>query len=163
MSPAAARKAELQLIEQSPLEFGDLIVLGSGSRTVQPDGRVRDNGVVSVASTPPRAARYVLQYDRGNNANKIYNVEVAITFLQPPRFNTGNVNAELLSLSTDLPGFSSVRLNQPITVTLSPCRRRTCELAFNVGGTMVISASGGSADVEIGMPASSIVIEVHQL
>ncbi len=141
--------ADLDLVATRPLEFGALVVPGSGTVRVSPDGSVTASGIIPLNRARPAPAEFILIYrPRG----LIGTGAVQLVLNTPPTLTRDGTTGVLSGISTDLPGFSSLIPGQAQIYTFTACRQPTCTVTFRVGATLTLT--GGAADGRFSFPLS---------
>ncbi|MBC2652836.1 DUF4402 domain-containing protein [Novosphingobium aerophilum] len=142
-----ARAGSIELVASRPLDFGAVVVFGSGTKQVTPDGVVSANGLASVPGTREGPGEFVLRY-RPDGRTRAALVLVSITTVasQTVAGSTGSLSG----LATDLPGGPGLVMGEARPLRLPPCAETVCETSFRVGGTLTVA--GGTRQAAFSFP-----------
>ena len=130
----------LEVVALRQLDFGNLVVLGNGSKQVGADGVIRAAGVATVGRTREGPAEFTLIYRPAGTAART--AVVLLTLDAPSQRSDGGTTATLSNLGSDLAGLSAIVPGAPQVLTLPPCQPPACSTTFHIGGQL--SLSGGS-------------------
>lgn len=159
---AEAQRPQLNIISNSDLRFGSFVVLGSGSRTVSPNGAVTDVSLIPAGSGGTGPARFTISYDRGNRRIRPADLEFEVVFSSVPLTTQGGVQARVSSFQSDLPGYRNFSPGQIIQLTLQNCRTRICSRTFNVGARLDVQRNYGGAQLNIPLPVDAALISIRR-
>ena len=159
-SPAASNSPQVSVQNPSALRFGTFAVPNSGFREVSPRGGISSGGIFALDDSGVGPARFVVQYDRGNNGRRELNLVIEIVFSAPSTYAQGGITARLSRYQIDLPGYGAVRPGQVIRIEMPNCRQRVCSRAFNLGGRIDVDRNFGGGLVEIPIVVDAAVISV---
>lgn len=140
---APAVGGTLDLAALRPLDFGAIVVLGSGSKQIDPDGSISSSGVSTVAGQREGPAEFTLTY-RPDQQTRAATVMLSISTAGPLASN-GSVGT-LASLATDFPGLGPLRPGESRVVNLPPCPPPQCETVFRIGGRLTLSGGAQQAN-----------------
>lgn len=160
---AEAKTPEVRIRQQGDLSFGTFMVFGSGARSVSAAGAVIDRSIVPIEGTQARPARFVIEYDRGNESRRTLDVTVEVTLTAPAQVRQGGVDARLSALETDLPGHRNVASGETLQLRLANCRTRVCSRTFNVGARLDVTRHYGGADIFIPIGIDARLISAERL
>jgi hypothetical protein len=142
----AATPASFVAIAEQPLRFGTLVVSGSGSRTVGPDGSTTNNAVFPLGDSASGPAEFTMTYTRASGDSHFYQLLIQVTLPSTSTVNVNSVQGNLASFTTDLPGLPTLLPGQSGLITINNCVTATCSVTFHIGGTLnVASGSKGAA------------------
>ena len=144
---APATAGTVELVASRPLDFGAIVVLGSGSKQIAPDGTVSNNGLVSVSGPRQGPAEFTLTY-RPDSQTRRAVVQISVTSTAAQSSN-GSVGT-LAGLTSDLSGIGALQAGASRVVTLAPCPPPQCDTVFHIGGELTVS--GGSQQATFTFP-----------
>lgn len=144
---APARAGTLDLQALRPLDFGALVVLGSGSKQVDPDGIVTSTGLATVSGQREGPAEFTLAYRPDGQTRS---ATVMFTLGTGGTLSSNGSTGTLASLTTDFPGLGALRPGETRVVTLPPCAPPQCDTVFRIGGRLTVS--GGSRQTTFSFP-----------
>ncbi|MBI1402873.1 MAG: DUF4402 domain-containing protein [Porphyrobacter sp.] len=164
-APAAAlaKPQEVRVRSQGELSFGTFMVTGQGSRTVSITGAVLDTAIFPLDGSQPRPARFLVEYDRGNESKQTLDVTIELVMTVPGSLRFGGVDARLSALETDLPGYPRVASGEAVTIRFANCRERVCATSFAVGGRLDVTRSFGGALVNIPIAIDARIVSRERL
>lgn len=144
---APARAGSVEVVAVRPLDFGSIVMFGSGSKRVDPDGASSTDSLLAVRGVREGAAEFTIRYrPDGSAKSPLVSVSIAAA---GTRAHRGTV-ATLDSLVTDLPGLGGLGFGEVRPLQLPVCASPVCDVTFRVGGTLTLS--GGDADTAFSFP-----------
>lgn len=158
--PALAEPPRITVQNPLLLRFGSFAVPTSGYREVTATGGVSESGIFSLGTTGTGPARFVVQYDRGNNSKRRLDITIDLIFSTPPSFAQGGLTARLSRYQSDLPGFAMITPGQTIRITLPNCLQRVCSKSFNLGGRLDVDRRFGGGQVTVPIPVDAVLVSV---
>ncbi len=144
---AAATAATFTAVANQPLSFGTLVVAGSGSRTISPDGTSTNNGVLPLGDSTSGPAQFTMTYTHASGLFIFYQLQIQVTLPAASSTNVNGVQGTVSNYTTDLPGLPSLLPGQTGTVTLNTCFTATCTIVFHVGGTLNVTSGTRGAQL----------------
>lgn len=144
--PALAQ-AKLEVVPVRSLDFGSLVLLGSGSKQIDPDGTTTSQGLSTVKGAREGPAEFVLVYRPGAKAR---NAIVQVTLEQAGTLVVKGTTGTLSNLTTDLSGGITSITNRTMVVKMTACAPPSCSLTFHIGGKLALV--GGGADAQFTFP-----------
>jgi len=150
MAPGHARAATVATftaIANQPLSFGTLVVSGSGSRTIAPDGTSTNNGVLPLGDSTSSPAEFTMTYTHASGLFIFYLLQIQVTMPAANSTTVNGVQGTVSNFTTDLPGMPSLLPGQTGTVTVTNCLAATCTIVFHVGGTLNVTSGANGAQL----------------
>ncbi len=139
------------------LRFGVFYTDTAGSRTVSSSGAISGTSIVPIGASSAGPAQFTITYDRGNNANTAYALQVQL-LISGVTLRVGGVTGVLSSFSTDLPGVGTLLPGQAAFYTIKGCQRQICTQTFRVGGKLDITRTSGGAALALALPLTVMLI-----
>jgi len=143
----AATAATFTAIANQPLSFGTLVVTGSGSRTIAPDGTSTNNGVLPLGDSTSNPAEFTMTYTHASGLFIFYLLQIQVTLPAANSTTVNGVQGTVSNFTTDLPGLPSLLPGQTGTVTVNNCVSATCTIVFHVGGTLNVTSGTRGAQL----------------
>jgi hypothetical protein len=143
-----------------PLDFGSMVVMGSGSRTVALSGATTDSGVMGVSGDTPTAATFTVTYSRATGDLNIYVLTFQVTMPTVAAVTVNGVQGNLTNFTTDIPGISNLIPGQTATVIVAACIAASCGFTFHIGATLNVTAGSTGAVLPFSMPIVATVTPV---
>lgn len=147
ISGAPIRAGTLDLVATRPLDFGAVVVLGSGSKQIDPDGTVASMGLATVGGQREGPAEFTLTYRPGAQTRA---ATVLLSIGAGGGLTSNGSTGTLADLATDLPGIARLRPGETRVLTLQPCPPPQCDTVFRVGGRLTIA--GGARQTTFSFP-----------
>ena len=142
----AATAASFTAIANQPLSFGTLVVSGSGSRTIAPDGTSTNNGVLPLGDSTSSPAQFTMTYTHASGLFIFYLLQIQVTMPSANSTTVNGVQGTVSNFTTDLPGLTTLQPGQTGTITTT-CVTATCTIVFHVGGTLNITSGTRGAQM----------------
>ncbi|WP_295529801.1 DUF4402 domain-containing protein [Novosphingobium sp. Chol11] len=156
--PAAQAAAPtISVRAEQDLRFGTFFTDTAGTRTVSATGAVTGTAIVPVGANTAGPAQFTITYDRGNNANRTYALQVQL-IMTGVSLKVGGVTGVLSSFDTDLPGVGTLLPGQAAVFTINGCRRQICTQTFRVGGRLDVTRANGGAALALALPLTVVLI-----
>lgn len=152
---AAHADSSLELVAGSPLDFGSLVVLGSGTKQIGADGAVSANGLVTVRGTREGPAQFTLTY-RPERRTRTAIIRLFIGSV--PQLSAGGTTGTVTDLVTDLPGLRAFLPGRSQIYTMPPCPPPSCTVTFRVGGRLALSGGATGASFTFPLPLSAQLV-----
>lgn len=133
---APAAGGTLDLAALRPLDFGAIVVLGSGTKQIDPDGSITSSGLSTVSGQREGPAEFSLTYRPDGQART---ATVMITVATAGTLTSNGSVGSLASLATDFPGLGSIHPGETRVVNLPPCPPPQCDTVFRIGGRLTLS------------------------
>ena len=115
--------SSLELVAGSPLDFGALVVLGSGTKQIGPDGSITTSGIVTVRGQREGPADFTITYRPGDRTRTAV---VQLVFSGIPQLSDNGTTGNLSNLTSDLPGLTPFLINQVQIYKMPPCPPPAC-------------------------------------
>lgn len=158
--PARADPARAVVTADARLDFGRMVVVGSGSRRVTAAGAVVDSGVMPAPGGTTRPAQFTVSYDRGNESRRPLDVTLEVVLSAPGAVDAGGVSGRLSAFETDLPGYAAIAPGQVLQITLPNCTQRVCSRSFRVGARIDLTRSYGGGTLNLPLPIDATLVNV---
>lgn len=155
MPHGAHAASSLELVAGSPLDFGALVVLGSGTKQIGPDGSITASGVVTVRGPREGPAEFTLTYRPGDRTRTAL---VQLVFAGIPQLSDNGTTGSLSNLISDLPGLTPFLINQVQIYRMPPCPPPACSVSFHVGGRLSLTGGAAGASFAFPLPISARLI-----
>jgi hypothetical protein len=157
-APAAQAAAPaISVLAEQDLRFGTFFTDTAGTRTVSATGAVTGSAIVPVGTSTAGPAQFTITYDRGNNANRAYDLQVQL-IITGVSLKVGGVTGVLSSFDTDLPGVGTLLPGQSAFYTIKGCQRQICTRTFRVGGRLDVTRATGGAALALALPLTVVLI-----
>lgn len=154
--PQPARAdSSLELVAGSPLDFGALVVLGSGTKQIAPDGAITASGLVTVRGPREGPAQFTITYRPGNRTRTAV---VQLVFASIPQLSSNGTTGTVSNLASDLPGISLFLPGQSRIYTMPPCPPPACSVSFRVGGRLSLTGGVAGASFAFPLPISARLV-----
>ncbi|NBC36918.1 DUF4402 domain-containing protein [Novosphingobium sp. FSY-8] len=162
LSPQLARAGTPSLIVTADqmLTFGTIVAVGTGSRTIHPDGAVDNEGVVPLGDSTARPAQFTITYDSGNTTGGGYQLMVQLVLAAVDIGAVNGVRGTLTNFRTDIAGVGTLQPGNIGSFTLANCYARVCTTSFRVGARLDLSGNLASAPLRFPLPLAVNVIEM---
>ncbi|QKG70605.1 DUF4402 domain-containing protein [Erythrobacter mangrovi] len=160
-TPSQADPEKITILTPAALRFGTFAVPTTGFREVTASGTITSSGIVSLDDSGVGPARFVIEYDRGNNSRRRLDLTIEVVLSSPAVFTQGGLSARLSRYQTDLPGYGLVQAGQVIRMEIPNCTTRVCSRSFSLGGRLDVDRSFGGGLVEIPVPIDAAVVSVN--
>ena len=154
---AQAAAPSISVRADQQLRFGVFFTDTAGSRTVSSTGAISGTSIVPIGASSTGPAQFTITYDRGNNANRAYELQVQLV-VTGVTLRVGGVTGVLSSFSTDLPGVGTLLPGQAAFYTIRGCQRQICTQTFRVGGRLDVTRASGGAALAIALPLTVVLI-----
>jgi hypothetical protein len=154
---AQAAAPSITVRAEQDLRFGTFFTDTAGSRTVSASGAISGSAIVPVGSGSAGPAQFTITYDRGNNANRSYSLQVQL-IMTGVSLKVGGVTGVLSSFDTDLPGVGTLLPGQAALYTIKGCQRQICSQTFRVGGRLDVTRATGGAALTLALPLTVAII-----
>lgn len=154
--PQPARAdSNLELVAGSPLDFGSIVVLGSGTKQIGPDGAITASGLVTVRGPREGPAQFTITYRPGKRTRTAV---VQLVFASIPQLSNNGTTGTVSNLASDLPGISLFLPGQSQIYTMPPCPPPSCSVSFRVGGRLSLTGGAAGASFVFPLPISARLV-----
>ena len=156
----AVTPASFTASADQPLRFGTMVTVGSGSRTVGPDGSTSNASVFPLGDRASGPAQFTMTYARASGDHNAYQLIFQFSLPAAPNVNVAGVQGSLGGFTTDLPGVAMLNPGQTAVYTMPNCVAATCSVTFHVGGTLTIQRTSGGASLNFPLTLLTTVTTV---
>ncbi|MFA6220476.1 MAG: DUF4402 domain-containing protein [Erythrobacter sp.] len=160
-SPSRAGPEKVTVQTPVALRFGVFAVPTTGFREVTASGAITGAGIFSLDDSGVGPARFIVEYDRGNNGRRRIDLTIEVVLSGPAVLTQGGVTVRLSRYQTDLPGYGLVQAGQVLRIEIPNCVTRVCSRSFNLGGRLDVDRSFGGGLVEIPIPVDAVVVSTR--
>ncbi|WP_420382270.1 DUF4402 domain-containing protein [Novosphingobium sp.] len=157
---AHAAAATFTATANQPLSFGTLVVSGSGSRTIAPDGTSTSTGILPLGDSISGPAQFTMTYTHASGLFLFYFLQIQVTMPSANSVTINGVQGTISNFTTDLPGMASLQPGQTGTATVTNCFSPTCTIVFHVGGTLNVTSGNQGAQLVFPLQLVATVTQV---
>ena len=150
-----AHAGDVELVTGQPLDFGTLLLFGTGTKTINPDGTTSASGVATISGTREGPAEFTLTYRPGNQTR---NAIVQITLTQSVSATVLGTTGRVSNLTTDLSGAGQISNGQSVIYTFRSCAPPSCSQTFRIGGKLSLTGSGTDARFSFPVPVTARLV-----
>lgn len=142
LAPAPLFAGSVELVPGRPLDFGAMVVFGSGTKQITPEGVVSADGLITVPGAREGPAEFTLRYrPDGRTKSALIMLTLAGAGPQSQRGTSGTLS----DLASDLPGIGVLGQGASRTLRLPVCSAPVCDIPFRIGGRLTLSGGASAA------------------